>query len=457
LSGYEATRLRHLDRFGEVLSELLLHLEWSRERIEQEQTTGLRRLVGLACERSPWHRERLRQTPHEMLSLSDLFSLPTMTKDDLMANWNEIVTEPRITLDLADRHLQTITSDAYLFDTYHAIASGGSSGRRGVFVWDWDGWATTFASSVRWSMRYSMRHPAVASRSPVVAILMAAAPTHMTGAIGQTFASPLPAVHRFPVTMPMSQIIAGLNAVQPTQLVGYSSVLYELARRALDGELCISPMIVAAGAEPLWPEMRAMLERAWGAPVGCGYGTSEGGYTATSCCEARGMHLSEDLLIVELVDQEGRAVAAGRTASKVLLTNFSNTALPLIRYEITDEVTELSEPCPCGAAFKRIDDIQGRLDNVFRYPGGLVIHPHVFRSPLSRVAEIIEYQVRQTAHGADIAIRTDHDVDVQALGTTLCEHLERAGLNRPRIHVERVSSIERTGAGKLVRFVPLTA
>lgn len=455
MSGYEATRLRHLDRFGEVLPELLLHLEWSRERIEQEQTTGLRRLVRLACERSPWHRERLRQTPHETLSLSDLSSLPTMTKDDLMANWNEIVTDSRITLDLVDRHLQSITSDAYLFDTYHAITSGGSSGRRGVFIWDWDGWASTFASQSRWSMRYAMKHPA--SRPPVIAALMAAAPTHMTAAMGQTFARPFPPVHSFPATMPMSQIIAGLNAVQPTHLVGYSSVLYELARRALDCELRISPMIVAAGAEPLWPEMRAVIERAWGAPVGCAYGTSEGGYTAVSCYEAGGMHVSEDLLMVELVDQEERAVAAGRTASKVLLTNFSNTALPLIRYEITDEVAELSEPCPCGSAFKRIDDIQGRLDNVFTYLGGVVIHPHVFRSPLSRVAGIIEYQVRQTADGAEIAIRADHDVDMQALGATLCEHLERAGLNCPGIRLERVSSIERTGAGKLVRFVPLTA
>ena len=58
-------------------------------------TRGVHRLVRLACERSPWHRERLRQTPHETLSLSDLSSLPTMTKDDLMANWNEIVTDPR--------------------------------------------------------------------------------------------------------------------------------------------------------------------------------------------------------------------------------------------------------------------------------------------------------------------------------------------------------------------------
>lgn len=455
MANYEDVRLKHLNRFGELLPELMLRVEWSRERIEQEQTDSLRRLIGLACERSPWHRERLRRFPRETLTAGDVASLPTMTKDDLMANWNEIVTDPRLTLDLADQHLLAITSDAYLFDTYHVIASGGSSGRRGVFVWDWDGWASAFASGVRWSVRHAMRDPVAGSRQPVIAVVGAAAPTHMSSAMPQTFATPFPPTHRFPVTTPMNQIVAGLSAIQPTQLRGYASALYELARAALDGELRIQPTTVAPDGEPLLPEMRAAMERAWGAPVGGTYGTSEGCVTAAACFAAEGMHLSEDLLIVEPVDGEGRAVEAGRTASKIFLTNLCNTALPLIRYEITDEVRVLPVPCPCGSAFKRVDDIQGRLDNVFTYEGGGVVHPHVFRSPLSRVAAIVEYQVRQTTRGASIAIRATSDVDVRSLTATIAEHLARAGVGHPDVHIERAPAVERTSAGKLMRFVPL--
>ena len=51
--------------------------------------------------------------------------------------------------------------------------------------------------------------------------------------------------------------------------------------------------------------------------------------------------------------------------------------------KITDAVTVLTEPCPCGSAHRCVADIQGRLDDVFEYDGRRV-HPLVFRSPLGR-------------------------------------------------------------------------
>jgi phenylacetate-coenzyme A ligase PaaK-like adenylate-forming protein len=167
------------------------------------------------------------------------------------------------------------------------------------------------------------------------------------------------------------------------------------------------------------------------------------------------MHLSEDLLIIEPVGHDGRPVCADETAAKIYLTNLFNTAMPLIRYEITDEVTVLAEPCPCGSAFARVADIQGRLDDIFRYAGGISIHPHVFRSPLSRTPELIEYQVRQTPRGATIAILTAGEVNMETLRAEIATHVAKAGLHDPDIAVVRVASIERTTAGKLKRFVPI--
>ena len=83
------------------------------------------------------------------------------------------------------------------------------------------------------------------------------------------------------------------------------------------------------------------------------------------------------------------------------------------------------------------------------------MHPHVFRSPLSRVPEIVEYQVRQTPRGAEIAIRASGEVDLAGLRAAIVDHLAHAGLPDPAISIERVSVLERTSAGKLKRFVPL--
>jgi phenylacetate-coenzyme A ligase PaaK-like adenylate-forming protein len=129
--------------------------------------------------------------------------------------------------------------------------------------------------------------------------------------------------------------------------------------------------------------------------------------------------------------------------------------LPLIRYEITDEVTILAEPCPCGSAHRCVADIQGRLDDVFVY-GGRRVHPHVFRAALSRHAGVIEYQVRQTTRGAEIAVRCGGAVDLGRLGTEIADGLSGVGVPDPLVEVGAVERLDRDpGPAKLRRFVPL--
>ena len=98
------------------------------------------------------------------------------------------------------------------------------------------------------------------------------------------------------------------------------------------------------------------------------------------------------------------------------VTDLYNNVVPLIRWEVTDELTILEEPCPCGSTFRRIADPLGRLDDTFVYPEGTAIHPHVFRSCLGRQG-LVEYQVRQTARGADISAVTSGEVDTDALAS----------------------------------------
>src|SRR5262245_46262870 len=186
----------------------------------------------------------------------------------------------------------------------------------------------------------------------------------------------------------------------------YGSMLATLVAEARAGRLTISPRRIIAVAEPLLPEVRAAVRDAWGAPIANSWGTSEGGVVARGCYRGTGMHLADDLLIIEPVDENGEAVPCGSESAKVYLTNLFNPLLPLIRYEITDQVTFLDGPCACGSAHRRIADIQGRLDDVFRYASGIVVHPHVFRSVLGRDGRIIEYQVREMLRGADVLLRT---------------------------------------------------
>jgi phenylacetate-coenzyme A ligase PaaK-like adenylate-forming protein len=456
MTGNEELRLRHVQDAMTAAGELIGRLDWPAARLAAHRGAGLRRLVQTAQTASPWHRKRLEHVDLDSLDEASLAALPTMTKDDLMANFDEIVTDDRLRLDVVEDHLERLTGDAYLFGRYHAGASSGSTGRRCVVVYDWDGWTTVYLGVVRQLLRELAAWPK-AAHPPLVATVASGTATHIFYSATQTFSTPRLATRPFAVTQPLPEIVAGLGDCQPDLLFGYTSALHALSREARAGRLRIAPRLVIATSEPLLPEIRAELEQAWAVPVLNYYACSEAGAVAISCHRGGdGLHLADDLLIVEPVSSRGQRVPPGGRADKIYLTNLFNHTLPLIRYEITDEVTLLDGPCRCGSGHRLIADPQGRLDDTFTY-GQVAVHPHVFRSPLSRHRSIIEYQVRQTARGATITVVCDGPAQLPALEAELITQLTELGVPSPMVSVTPAASIERHATGKLRRFVPLPA
>ena len=452
-SSYESLKKKHLSDVRSNLPKYMERLRWPREKIAAEQQQRLRSLVAFAKENSMWHSERLAGFDPSRLTLDDLSSLPTMTKSDLMSNFDAIVTDKRLNLKLVNAHVSALTKDSYLLDEFHAVSSGGSSGRRGVFVYGWDSWLICFLGA-RSSFLIASRPEYAGS---VAAGVSAEHASHLSTAIAHTFGASIN-VHHFPVTDPIEKIVSGLNELKPVRLVSYPSMLYLLALEAQAGRLRIAPKIVSSSAEPLTPRVKKVVLDAWHVPVLNIWGASEGGFLAWSCGKGKGMHVNEDLFIIEPVDRRGSPVPAGTRSSKIYFTNLFNTTLPLIRYEITDEVTFLSEEdgaCDCGCNFQRVDDIRGRLEDNFFYPNGIAIHPSAFWSILEEEPNILEYQVRQTHGGALIIIHFSGDVRIESLRQKITLELEKHGLSHPDVEIREVDKIDRTVAGKFKKFVPL--
>jgi phenylacetate-coenzyme A ligase PaaK-like adenylate-forming protein len=80
------------------------------------------------------------------------------------------------------------------------------------------------------------------------------------------------------------------------------------------------------------------------------------------------MHLCEDSAVVEVVDEHNRPVPGRDWGAKVLVTPFHNRLQPLIRCELSDQLRPSDEPCPCGRPFQVVDDIRGRVKEVFDLP-----------------------------------------------------------------------------------------
>lgn len=455
MEAYEATRQRHIEHLLPQIGEHFERVAWSAERLRAERTAQLRELIGIAVQRSPWHRGRLGDLDLTTLDADDLRHLPVMTKDDLMGNFDAIVTDPEVRLADANAHIAKLDGDAYFRDELHAVASGGSSGMRGVFVWGWQAWATVQLTAIRRSLLDRIGDPELASRPPVAMIVAAESATHFTSALSETFATGAIESHRFRVGLPVDEIVTGLNSVGGDNLATYPSMLGRLIGEARVGRLQIQPRRILTMAEPLLPETRQAAEETWQAPVANMWGTSEAGVTAIGCFKGTGMHLTDDLVIVEAVDADGNPVPAGVRSHMVYVTNLFNPLMPLIRYEISDEVTLLDEPCTCGSVHQRIADIEGRNDDTFVYGDGVSVHPHLFRSILGREPAISEYQVQQTPAGAEIIVCAQGPFDVESLNLKLQEALARSGCPEPTVTVTVVESIPRLATGKLKRFLVL--
>lgn len=486
---YDQRRWHHVNTMQWHLGRLLRNLDLSSEQTRRLRQAQLRDLVRHAKANSPWWAGRLRHIDPDTVTEAHLADIPPMTKADLMSHWDEIVTDRRLTLDDANALVASLDGPAYWHDEYHVMVSGGATGVRALMVFGWDEWAICWASMMRWIARWGHRagfipRPALHAMSsprnwtlkfqPATKVMLwaahkigyfglnsfasvaAATPIHVSVAMARTFATDIVPSHRFPVMEPLPRIIAGLNELQPSVLLAYPSALRLLIPEHDAGRLRISPDLIVSGAEPLDPATRERTAGAWPATIIDAYGTTEAGCLAHECGYNSRMHLSDDLCIVEPVDQNGRPVPDGETAPRVFVTNLYGRTMPIIRYEITDEVT-MAPPttCRCGCSFRLVESVRGRSDEVFSYGEGVRVHSVVFSSPLRVPGNVVEYQVRQTADGADVQIVRRGPVDTHALERTLEKYLSRAGVSSPRVHVETVDAIPRVGIGKILRFVPL--
>ena len=455
---FEIDRQRHLQGYAARLQEEAERLTWPLETLHRLRDQRLQALLRTAKERSRWHARRLAHVDPDTVTGDDLSMIPVMTKADVMANWDDVVTDRRLTVERAEEHLSKVASEgpAYLAGDHQVLTTGGSSGTRGVFVWDFEGFLLYALGRDRGTLWLQQHDGRTDSRRAIVASSRA---THATSVLARTFAgSPqLGATRSFPVTLPLEQIVDGLNAFEPTDLMSYTSMLQRLGEEKRRGGLSISPASVMCAGEPLTAEARADIEDAFGCRLSNLYAATEVGIIARSYPGRPGLHLNEDIAVYEPVDADNGPVAPGNRARKLLVTNVINHALPLIRYELTDEVTMLDEPNPGPWTGRRIADIAGRSDDIFAY-GGVEVHPYVFRSAIGRRREVLEYQVRQTATGADIALRTASPIDTDALTRELVDGLAALGLHAPNVSVSLVEAIPRPGnAGKVRTFVPLTS
>jgi phenylacetate-coenzyme A ligase PaaK-like adenylate-forming protein len=456
VSSYEEQRARHIGDIRSAARSHQLRLAWTRAGIDETQARGLRTLLAHAAERSPFYRERLAGVDLTAVTPQDMRAIPPVTKGELMERWDDVVTDRTLRRSDLERFVEEQTAFGYYADRYQVFESGGSSGVRGIYVWDWQFFVTTANLAFRYEIRDTRAAGLPAGRRLRRAVVTSGVPPHASTPLFSVDVDPPMATTVFPVSRPLAETVEAMNRAQPTHLIGYSSEIGDLAAEAHAGRLRIAPLRVATNSEPLLPETRELIERVWGVAVNNAWGSTEVGMHAAECDRSAGMHLHEDALVVERVDERGEPVAASEPAAKVLVTSLANRTFPFIRYELDDVITLADEPCPCGSAYRLVREVQGRALDAFTY-GSVRVAPVAFGRSLGREPAVVEYQVRQEEQGASIDVVAEGEIDTDGLARAIEADLREAGLAEPRVTVRRVEELERNPVtGKLKRFVPLS-
>jgi phenylacetate-coenzyme A ligase PaaK-like adenylate-forming protein len=448
---YERLRAAHLGAVGAAMEDHIGRLDWPRHQIERHQTQRLRSLFAYARERSPFHAQRLAGINPSQATVADLALLPMMTKQDAQERWDTIVTSPDLDRRRAEQVLAQQQWFSYTAADQQIFSSGGSSGVRGIYAWDWQFFITAACLAWRMQAREERRRPPPGPAR--LAVLEAGVPPHASTPLFDVPTTASMQTIVIEAGAPFDEVLDFVAAAQPTHLVGYPSVIARLARAALAGTLTIRPVRVSTNSEPLLEDDRQVIRQAWDCSLHNLWGSNEIGVQAVSCSHGPGLHVCEDEVILERVDDSGTPVGPHEHATRTLVTGLANRTFPFIRYDLGDHVTYLPGECACRSAYARVADIEGRRDDDFRY-GTTVVPPLAFRHVLGTDPSISEYQVTQTAHGADILVVGRPDTT--SLTSALNDALTHYGLADPHVRIHAVEQLPRHQAsGKLRRFIPL--
>jgi phenylacetate-coenzyme A ligase PaaK-like adenylate-forming protein len=344
-------------------------------------------------------------------------------------------------------------------DKYVALSTSGTTGRRGVFLFDPTEWVAAIAAITRpiaWSgAAGNLRNP------PKSALIASSTPWHYSARIGKSLSTRLLPTLRLDAAEPLSALVQRLNDWQPTALAVYPSVLVQLADEQLAGRLKIALKNVATSAEVLTAEARRRVEQAWGIRVFDTYGATEYAPIAAECTFGN-KHLFEDRAIIEIVDEQGRVLAPGQRGDRVLLTLLERHTQPLIRYEISDMVRELPGTCGCGRPFRMIESIEGRVEDVLFFPAcasdtSVAIHPNLFHAILETVPAT-GWQVVHETRGLTVYLTGAVDESLRdQLRERVRRMLESQAAQPPVIEVRMTAQLQRGTTGKAPLIVSRVA
>ncbi len=356
--------------------------QWlDRAGVEALQLRNLAALLRACVDHSPWHRGRIAAAGLEVgegappLAMNDLRSLPLMDKADASANRERIV-------------WRGVPGGAFRYTT------GGSSGTPLIFYFGRDRQASDAAGRMRarrwWGVDVGEREvylwgaPVELNKTDRIKRFRDKLINHLL-------------LNAFEMSAEaMGEYLDAIRAYKPSCIYGYASSVALLAAH-IEGRgiryRLPSLKVVCTTGEPLYPDQREIIGRAFGVPVANEFGARDSGFIAHESSAGQMLVMSESTLL-EVLDPEGRPVAPGQRGEAVI-TGLCSQAQPFIRYRTGDMVTLSERPCAEGRGLHVIESVQGRKTDFVVRSDGTVMHALAIIYVLRELDEVAEFKFIQ--------------------------------------------------------------
>jgi putative adenylate-forming enzyme len=359
---------------------------YSWQDIQTYQLQELQSLIHFAKQHSSFYQHSLQELTLE--SLSDMKKLPIINKTIMMEHFDSLNTVGLKKDDVMKYAVEKELNKDYLGyyqDEFVIGLSSGTSGNKGIYI---------TPKSLTQKLPYVFL-----ARSGLPLRFLPFKILFMLRVFSQGFNdinSPIISLKYLSTMTPINEVIDHIITHKINILMAPPS----LCRLLLPYTHFIKKPLkmIVTYAEVLEKEEKERLQQVFECKVIEIYQASEGQFA--SACPLGNLHINEDLVYVELLDEHYQEITQPHVVAKhMIATNLINRAQPLIRYEMNDLIV-LDDPCPCGSHFRTIKNILGRNDDVLTFTRKDGLKQTIFPDLMSRwiitsSENIREYKVFQ--------------------------------------------------------------
>ncbi len=238
------------------------------------------------------------------------------------------------------------------------------------------------------------------------------------------------------------------NKFRPALFNSYASSGALFANLVEHSDLKIhSPQAIVCASETLYPHQRERIESVFKSKVWDWYGLTELVGNASECELHNGYHISMEQGYIEVLDDNGVAVAPGEVG-EIVATGLHNFSMPLVRYRTGDLGEFTDELCPCGRTSRMIKSIQGRVFEFIETPSGLRLTATALNVHDNTWDKVLQFQYVQKARDsvllrvikANAFTETDERRVLDRMGARFGDEIH--------LRIEYVSEMPKTPRGK---------